>query len=432
MSLFHKRAALTLVLMVVFIDWLGLGLAYPMFSSMVFDRGFSLLPESTTNAARGAYLGVLLAALSVAQFFSAPILGALSDASGRKKILIWSLFIGVIGYFLAVIAVMHQHLYFLIFSRLVIGTSTGSAAIASACIADISSSVEEKTKNFGLFNMASGLGFTVGPFLGGKLSSSGFGPFAGFPFPFFIAGLVVLINAVLMFFFFKETHFLRKPKKLNWIIGIHNLVQAFKHRNLRILFLIVLFFAFGWSFFWEFIPVTWIKRYHLDASGIGSFYAFAAGVYAISSAFLIRPLVHRFKASPTLFYALAIQAAYMFLFLIPMQPFLGMGLYSAAAIINRSHISHHAILNFQQNLRRYARGNFGSHAIGDSSGFYFEPFGFWTITWNKCRYAHDCWRNSIFYCRCYHGDLFNKGSFYSSSVTIPRAVEKQSLNLSAK
>ncbi len=307
--------------MIVFIDWLGLGLAYPMFSSMVFDRTFGLLPEQTTDAVRGMYLGILLGGMSVTQFFSAPILGSLSDAQGRKRILIYSLLVGVFGYVLAVIAVMQQHLYLLITSRLVIGISTGSAAVASAYIADISSSLEEKTKNFGLFNMATGLGFTIGPFLGGKLSSTGFGPFTGYSFPFFVAGFVLLLNAVLILFLFKETHFLRKPKKLNWIIGIHNLVRAFRNPNLRVLFLVVLFVTFGWSFFWEFIPVTWIKRYALNADGVGSLYGFAAGVYAFSSACLIRPLVQRFKPAPTLFYALSLQGIYMFLFLIPMALF---------------------------------------------------------------------------------------------------------------
>lgn len=318
-SSFRKKIILILVLVVAFIDWLGIGLVYPMFSSMVFDKTFGLLPENTTDTVRGFYLGILLAGLSITQFFSAPILGSLSDAKGRKKILIYSILIGAFGYFLAVIAVMHQHMFLLIFSRLVIGVSTGSAAIASACIADISASPEEKTKNFGLFNMANGLGFTVGPFLGGHLSTRGFEPFVGFSFPFFIAGVVLLINAILMVFFFQETHFLKKPKKLNWAIGIHNLVKAFRHHNLRILFIVTFFFAFGWSFFWEFIPVTWIKRYNLTASEIGSLYAFASGVYAFSSAFLIRPLVNRFKPSPILFYALAVQGVYMFLFLIPMN-----------------------------------------------------------------------------------------------------------------
>lgn len=316
---FQKKIDLIIVLMVAFIDWVGIGLVYPLFSSMVFDTNFPLISEEASDTERGIYLGLLLAALSITQFFSSPILGTLSDYKGRKKILMRSLTIGVLGYALAIFAVIKPSLSLLIISRLIIGISTGSAAIVSASIADLSPTPQKKTKNFALYNMACGVGFAIGPFLGGKLSQRGFEPITGFAFPFLIAGLVLMANILLILFFYKETHFIKKEKKITLMQGVHNLKKAFHFSEFQLLFLTTFFFAFGWSFFYEFIPVTWIKRYQLDAQGVGSLYAYAAAIYALCASLLIRPIINRFKLAPTLFYALAIQGVYILIFLIPMD-----------------------------------------------------------------------------------------------------------------
>lgn len=79
------KASLYIALFVVFIDNMGVGLIYPLFSSMLFDLKLPLLPPGTTHEMRGFWLGLLLALMPLAQFFSAPIWGAISDNLGRKR-----------------------------------------------------------------------------------------------------------------------------------------------------------------------------------------------------------------------------------------------------------------------------------------------------------------------------------------------------------
>ena len=168
-----KKLTLFILLFVAFIDWMGIGLVYPMFSSMLFHSDVYLVSPETTAAIRGFWLGILLSLMTLSQFFSSPIIGTLSDQKGRKPLLKISLIFGVFGYIIAMAAVYLESLSLMFVSRIVLGVSAGSAAVVGAALADLSLP-EEKAKNFGLLNMACGIGFTVGPFLGGKLSQESF------------------------------------------------------------------------------------------------------------------------------------------------------------------------------------------------------------------------------------------------------------------
>ncbi len=97
---------------------------------------------------------------------------------------------------------------------------------------------------------------------------------------------------------------MRRRVELSLSLGLKNLKKAFQQPGLRALFLCFFFFCVGWSFYWEFIPVTWIQEYHLDPSQVGNLFAYGAAFYALSSGLLIRPIVNRFKPLPVLFVAL--------------------------------------------------------------------------------------------------------------------------------
>lgn len=295
----HRSNTLTLwlVLLIVFLDWVGIGLVYPMFSAILFQPGCPFLSTECTNAERGFYLGVLLASMSIAQFFSGPILGTLSDQKGRKPVFIYSLILGILGYLSSVFAVRIESLVALIFSRVLVGIAAGNAAAVSATVADISTP-DNKAKHFGLYSMACGVGFTVGPYLGGQFSGTGFYT------PFLMAAFAVTLNLLLILAFYRETNHNLKKQPLSLNAGLRNLRKAFFLPGLRSVFLAVLLYCFGWSFYYEFLPVTWISDFQFDAKQIGFFFAYGAGWYALSSGVLIRPLVGRFPSYVLFFYAL--------------------------------------------------------------------------------------------------------------------------------
>lgn len=298
-----KSISLFLLLFIGFIDIAGVGLVYPMFSSMIYQPGSTFVSADASEFYKGTCLGLLLAMMPLTQFFSAPVLGMLSDQIGRKKILVPSLIVGVCGYLIAVLAAHFESFFLLVFSRIAVGISAGTVSVVSACIADVSSQ-EEKAKNFGLFNMACGLGFTIGPFLGGILSTYTLGFLHGYAVPFFAAGLVSFVNLVFVYLFFTESYQPQSATAINWGMGIKNINKAFDSKNLRVFFASVFFACIGWSFYWEFIPVTWIKQYGFSQAMIGNFYAYGAGFYAVACGFLIRPIVNKFSNQHIVCFAL--------------------------------------------------------------------------------------------------------------------------------
>ncbi|MBI2809726.1 MAG: MFS transporter, partial [Candidatus Melainabacteria bacterium] len=280
----NKRFPLFILLFTMFLDWMSIGLVYPMFSSMLFQPEALFLPAGTSDIVRGTWLGILLAVGPLAQFLSSPIVGAMSDQKGRRPLLLKSILIIVLGYFLCALGVWSESLLLLLIGRVIVGIGTGNAAVAFAAIADLSKP-EEKAKHFGLISMAGGIGFTIGPFLGGTLSSWGFAA------PFLFAMVFSLINWVMLLFGFAETHHVRRNVEFSLTLGLKNLKKAFQIPSLRALFLCFFFFCVGWSFYWEFIPVTWIQEYGLTSQQVGHFYAYGAAFYAVSAGLLIRPIV---------------------------------------------------------------------------------------------------------------------------------------------
>lgn len=302
----QTKASFYISLCVAFVDYMGLALIYPLFSSMLFNSSLPLLHPETSQEMRGFFLGLLLSLMPLAQFFCSPMWGALSDSKGRRYPLILSLTIALLGYLTALAGVFFTSLSLLLISRVIIGFAAGNISVVQATIADVSTK-EEKTKNFGLYSMALGLGFTLGPFFGGILSSW------DYTVPFFFAALVVALNLLFTFYSFKETHHERIEKRLSWDMGLSQLKKAFLLKGSRTILLASFFHNFGWSYFFEFAPVYLISRFHFDPTKLGFFFAAGGCYYAISSGFLIRTLINRLKAETLFFGGIFFTACTLFI-----------------------------------------------------------------------------------------------------------------------
>ncbi len=270
-----------------FLNWMNYGLVYPIFATSIFHENSIFLSDSST-AVQGFWLGVLLAACPIAQFLSSSPLGQLSDRKGRKSLMQSTTLLIFIGALIAAFGIFAKSLFILILGRVVTGLGAGNNAVINSSVADFSSRTQ-KAKNFGLIAMANGIGFAIGPFVGGKLSVY------GYALPFIVAALFTLVSFLLITFFFSETLKEKKTGRLTIALGLSRLWETTIAAKFRVIFLSFFIFCFGWSFYWEFIPVTWIKSYNQDASQIGNFYAFGSLIYVISSGLLIRPIVKKFK-----------------------------------------------------------------------------------------------------------------------------------------
>lgn len=278
-----------------FIDYMSIGLVYPMFSTMLVGGEGPFLTATTSHALRCLWLGVILALMPLAQFFSGPILGTLSDYKGRKKVMLLSIVFGIVGYGIALIGVWYASIFLLALSRIVIGISSGNEAVGSAAIADLSSA-EERTKLFGVMNMAGGFGFTVGPLLGGKLAGMGF----GYATPFLFASILCIINLITVIFWFRETC-VTIGKRSAFSFGLEHVKKVWNVPGILLLLGIIFFYNFGYSFYWEFVPVFWITTYKFGVDMVGNRLALGAAVYAMSTGLLTPFLAARFRVERILF-----------------------------------------------------------------------------------------------------------------------------------
>ena len=157
----RTKAAVAFVLIVTCINMLGVGLAWPILPKLVEQ----LAGGGISNAA--FVYGFIATAYALAQFMFSPLLGAISDAYGRKPVLLCSQAGLCIDYLVMAFA---PNLWWLAGARILAGILGATVSTANAYMADISSP-EDRSKNFGLIGAAFGIGFIAGPLIGGVLGA---------------------------------------------------------------------------------------------------------------------------------------------------------------------------------------------------------------------------------------------------------------------
>ena len=188
------------IFITLLIDVMGWGLIIPVMPDLISE-----LKGIPVNEA-SKYGALLLSVYALTQFMFAPVVGNLSDQFGRRPVLLLSLLGFAIDYiFLA----LSPAFYLLFIGRIIAGITGASFTTASAYIADISTPAT-RAKNFGLIGAAFGLGFVIGPALGGLLSSFGLRA------PFYAAAVLCLLNCIYGYFFLPESLPVENRRKFSW------------------------------------------------------------------------------------------------------------------------------------------------------------------------------------------------------------------------
>jgi len=187
------------ILLAVLIDMVSIGLIVPVLPALV--GSFTISP-----ADQSLWFGVVMFAFGIANFFGAPLLGALSDHYGRRPVLLLG-FCGLALNFFA--TALSTELWVLIAVRLVGGAMQANAAVANAYVADITPP-EQRAKRFGMLGAMFGLGFIIGPALGGLLGS------INLQLPFFVAGSLALVNLLYGYFVLPESLPQERRRPFRW------------------------------------------------------------------------------------------------------------------------------------------------------------------------------------------------------------------------
>jgi DHA1 family tetracycline resistance protein-like MFS transporter len=200
----------------IVLDAVGIGLVFP-----ILPR---LLEEVTHSQNIALYIGIMTALYAVMQFIFAPMLGALSDNLGRRPVLLVSLAGAAINY---VILAFAPQLWLLMVGRAVAGITSANVAVATAYITDISPE-DTRARRFGLFNAMFGLGFVIGPVIGGVLGDY------SLRLPFIAAAVLNGCNLLLAFFILPESRTpsrnkidfatLNPLRPLRWVLSMKGLL----------------------------------------------------------------------------------------------------------------------------------------------------------------------------------------------------------------
>lgn len=283
------------LLITVFIDSLGFGLVFPIFSPLIVGNETGFFAPEVSLATRGLLFGMLVSTYCVGLFFGGPFLGALSDRKGRKKILVASLFVALVGYLLAYGGVLWKSAVLLFFARFLNGLAAGNYGVVQSIVADTSSE-KERGKNFGLIGMAWGSGFIIGPFLGGKWAAF------GYEVPFIAAAAACVVNLSLLVWKLKETLVVKQLSKLS--LGLSQIKKAFQPGPVRGIFAVMFIFSLGWGFFTEFSPIFLMRRLDFSLDWIANYYAWVGIWIALCQGWLIRSLIKKFAPEFLLRWAL--------------------------------------------------------------------------------------------------------------------------------
>ncbi|GCE27164.1 tetracycline resistance MFS efflux pump [Dictyobacter alpinus] len=185
-----KRSPLILMALTILIDFTGFGLIIPLLPFWAQHLG-----------ANPIGVGAIVTAYALAQFIFTPVLGGLSDRYGRRPVIIISLLIETLSFGLTALS---GSLPMLLLARFVGGLGASNIGSAQAVVADVTPA-KERAKGMGLIGAAIGMGFVIGPAMGGILSP--LGPAV----PFWTAAGIALLNALLVFFFLPETRTQKLP-----------------------------------------------------------------------------------------------------------------------------------------------------------------------------------------------------------------------------
>jgi DHA1 family tetracycline resistance protein-like MFS transporter len=209
----RRQAAMPFILIAVLIDMVSIGIIVPVLPALVGSL-------TGSQADHAFWLGVVSLAFGLANFFGAPILGALSDRYGRRPVLL----VGFCGLALNFFATaLSTTLWMLVAVRLVGGGMQANAAVANAYVADITAP-QDRAKRFGMLGAMFGIGFILGPAMGGILGA------IDLHLPFFVAGTLALVNLLYGCFVLPESLPVDRRRPFTWkaanpITSLRALVQ---------------------------------------------------------------------------------------------------------------------------------------------------------------------------------------------------------------
>lgn len=290
-----KKPALGFIFVTLLIDITGWGIIIPVVPGLIMEVAGGTTSDASNHG------GWLIAAYAIMQFLCAPIVGALSDRFGRRPVLLASLFGFGLDYIFTAFA---PTLAWLFVGRIIAGVMGASFTTAGAYIADISPP-EKRAQNFGIIGVAFGLGFIIGPVIGGLLGE------VGVRVPFLVTAGLTLLNWLYGYFILPESLKPENRRKFEWkranpIGTLKSLsrypVIAGLFVSLACLYIAAHAIQSNWSYYT-------IEKFGWNEAKIGLSLGVVGIMYAIVQGWLIRIMIPKLGQQRSVYVGLALYAA---------------------------------------------------------------------------------------------------------------------------
>lgn len=310
-----QKRVLAVLFGTLLLDMIGVGMIFPVLPAIFTDSTSPYFMLQGYSVEMQFFMaGVLTALFSVVQFIVAPLLGELSDVYGRKRLLTIGIAVFALSQLVFGFAIAVMSLPLLFISRAISGLGAANFSIAQAAIADVTPP-QDRAKNFGLVGAAFGIGFILGPLLGGVISDLS----ASATAPFWVAGALGIINLVFVTWFLPETRKVSAEERHRFDVwrGLHNVRSAITDVDARPVYLTNFLSQAGFAFFTTFIGILLVVKFDFTPGMVGAFFAVVGIWVAITQAVILRLVLDRFKDKTILRWGLVMlafsSASYAFL-----------------------------------------------------------------------------------------------------------------------
>ncbi|NML19829.1 TCR/Tet family MFS transporter [Pseudoflavitalea sp. G-6-1-2] len=294
------KAALGFIFVTILIDVIGFGIIIPVMPDLIMSLGH------VDNSTASNIGGWMLTAYAIMQFICAPILGNLSDKYGRRPVLLLSLLGFAVDYLFMAFA---PTLAWLFVGRIIAGITGASFTTASAYIADISEP-EKRAQNFGIIGAAFGMGFIIGPFIGGLLG--GF----GVRVPFLVCAALTMLNFLYGYFILPESLKKENRREFEWKRAnpIGSLMHLRKYPSISGLVISLVFIYIAshavqsnWAYYGK-------EVFKWDSTHIGISLGIVGAMVGLVQGVLIRKTIPMFGQEKSIYFGFLLYAIGMFLF----------------------------------------------------------------------------------------------------------------------
>jgi DHA1 family tetracycline resistance protein-like MFS transporter len=298
------------------LDTITIGILIPFIPALFTDVDSPIfLLADYSERGRYVVVGAIGAVFGLMQFFTAPVLGELSDIYGRRRLLLVCVGLLALANILFGLGIALSILAVLLVSRAMAGMAGANFSIVQAGIADITTP-ENRAKNFGLIGAAFVLGFIIGPSLGAGIATLS----GSSAVPFFVAGGFGLLNTLFVYIFIKDTRRISaiEKKKFTLLKGIMNIRFAMRDVEMRPVYLTSFLFVSGFTFFTTFISILLSSKHGLSEGGVGFYFTLVGIVVAFTQLVVLRFLTKYWSERKILTLALPVLSVCIVLY--PLMP----------------------------------------------------------------------------------------------------------------